>query len=135
MNFGNQSTSDELSLDINITSLIDIVLCLLFFFMVTASFINASGIQVNLPKASSQEATGGSEDLSITINAEGRIFSEKEPLSFPALTKKLIAFRSSAPQGTLIVRADTSVSHGKVVEVLDAAKSIGLERIAIATVR
>ena len=135
MKFSKDLTSDELSVDINITSVIDIVLCLLFFFMVTATFINSSGIQVNLPKAATQEVQQSATDVTVTINEQGEMFFKNKPLTLPALSAELRDLQSKSSAVTLVVKADTNVFHGKVVEVLDTAKKAGVGRIAIATIR
>lgn len=134
MKFQRDSTVDEYSLDINITSLIDIVLCLLFFFMVSASFIGSTGIDVNLPRASGKAVEQSDAPLTVVITKNGAMHVGEKKVSLDTVKTLATQLKQKTPQATIVVRADTDTSHGMVVAVLDVAKDAGIERIAIATV-
>lgn len=130
MKFSPQSTqSDELQIDI--TSLIDVVFLLLIFFMVSTTFNNTAGIQVDLPKTSNTaENKADKEPLIVTINKNGELFYKESKTSIEEL-RALFADLSKQPE-QLIVRADTATAHGAVVAVMDLAQQSGITKISIA---
>jgi biopolymer transport protein ExbD len=115
----------------DITPLVDCVLLLLIFFMLTSSFVFQPGIKVDLPKAATTEPNIKKE-LVVLITKEGNLFFREQRITlkaFKALLKKEIAANKKA---FLIISADKEALHGRVVEVMDTAKLAGIERIAIA---
>ena len=119
---------------VNITSLIDVVLLLLIFFMISTTFVTQPGIRVNLPKASSKVKNVSQERNTIIITAENTIFINREEISsFEELRSLLVDLKEGQPGDLIIVKADEAVAHGIVVQVMDIAKTAGFSRIAIAT--
>jgi biopolymer transport protein ExbD len=115
---------------IDIAPLIDIVFQLLIFFMLTSSFVMQPGIKVNLPKALTSEVVK-QETIEIVISSEnvaylnGRVTTLKE---IKALFK-LAAKR----QQSILLKADRRASLGRVVEIWDMARDLGISQISIAT--
>jgi biopolymer transport protein ExbD len=87
---------------------------------------------VKLPGAKSMEQSTPSRMI-ITITETGDIFFENQPLSIDMLPSKLNAFRVSTNQDNLVIRSDKNVALEKVIQVLDAAKGIGIEKFVIET--
>jgi biopolymer transport protein ExbD len=133
MNFSNDSDIDVSTLEINLTPLIDIVFLLLIFFMVSTTFIDTPGIDVQLPKASARTIEIEKKDVTVIINAKGQLFLDSNEIELDSLATHLSKERLAHMEISLIIRADEEVSHGKVVRVMDLAKKSGIERIAIAT--
>jgi len=130
MNFARRPHDD---LTIDITSLVDVVFLLLIFFMVTTTFATQSGIGVNLPEASARERPSA-EAVSVSITADGTFFLDRGRVTRDALRGGLQELRGQRGEETVvIIRADEAVSHGRVVEAMDAARSAGFRRLAIAT--
>jgi biopolymer transport protein ExbD len=130
MNFARRPHDD---LTIDITSLVDVVFLLLIFFMVTTTFATQSGIGVNLPQASARERPS-TEAVSISITADGSLFLDRSRVTADGLRGGLRELRGQRGDETVVViRADEAVLHGKVVEAMDAARSAGFRRLAIAT--
>ncbi|MBI3182206.1 MAG: biopolymer transporter ExbD [Myxococcales bacterium] len=123
--------------EINITPLTDIFLVLLIIFMVTSSVIvNRSagaraGLKVNLPKGGAADVTAVESDLSVAILADGRIVLAGNVVAPEELKRALEESRQRSPDTLVIVQADEGVPHGKVVEVMEMAKSAGLAQLAI----
>ncbi len=125
--------------EINITPLTDIFLVLLIIFMVTSSVIvNQSsgsgaraGLKVNLPKGSAADVTPAESDLSVAILSDGRIVLAGNVVGEDELKKALDETRQKNPNTMVIVQADEGVIHGKVVQVMEMAKSAGLAQLAI----
>ena len=126
--------------EINITPLTDIFLVLLIIFMVTSTALveqgqagAGAGVRVDLPKGAAREIQQAARDFPIGITAEGQIVIEGKAVDADTLRIRLAALVKETPQIQVIIQADTGTQHGKVVEVMEAAKAAGVERLAIAT--
>lgn len=115
---------------LDIAPLIDVVFLLLIFFMLTSSFIFQPGIKINLPKAVTSEVIQ-ERNLVITINAKNVIYLSNRPVTLKQLKVQLQkAVKEDRP---LLIKADRESSLGKVVQVWDLCREIGLTQINIAT--
>ena len=119
---------------IDIAPLVDVLFTLLIFFSLTSSFLHESGIKVNLPEASAGTPIEHIQRIEIAVPAEGPIRVndvETAPGELKELLGKIdITDRSGY---LVIVKGDSSASHGRVTMVLDTVKSMGFRDIAIAT--
>ncbi len=120
------------NLGINITPLIDIVFILLIFFAVTTSFIASNAIKVDLPEAKG-EAVEQNTNIRVAINSEGVIYVDGQPFDDPDLKTRLQIMKESNPDAIVIIEADELSTHGKLVFVIDTARSVDFMRFAIAT--
>ena len=125
--------------EINITPLTDIFLVLLIIFMVGSSITveqaqgGGTGVRVDLPKGAAKELHAAPRDFPIAILKDGTTVVEGKAIDQAALRERLLALIKASPEAQVIIQADTGVSHGHVVEVMETAKSAGVERLAIAT--
>jgi biopolymer transport protein ExbD len=125
--------------EINITPLTDIFLVLLIIFMVTSSVIvnqapgsgAKAGLKVNLPKGGATDVQTKDADLSVAILSDGRIVLAGNVVAEDELKKAFEATREKNPQTLVIIQADEGVTHGKVVQVMEMAKTAGLADLAI----
>ena len=119
---------------LDLTPLIDVVFLLLIFFMVTTTFVpDATGLQVDLPRSSSQEVIPEGEDLTLELGSDGTVSIEGRSLSSTELSAELRKAAAKDPGTLVILEADAELSHGRVVEVMDLARELGLTSFAIAT--
>lgn len=118
---------------LNITPLIDVVLLLLIFFMISTTFVAQPGINVDLPKTVSSEKRMG-EEMIVTMTKDRSIYLNEKKINEKYLLEKLKAGFDRNNNVLLVIKADKEVSHGRVVEVMDLAKQAGISRQAIATV-
>ena len=118
--------------EINIVSLIDVVLLMLIFFMLTTSFVATPGLQVKLPKAAS-EVIQSRDRMEVHITKEGRFYLNNTQMRLTELKSALEAKAEESRDQVLIIHADELARHGMVVKVMDMAKRVGLENMAIAT--
>jgi biopolymer transport protein ExbD len=118
--------------EINITPLTDVMLVLLVVFMVTSPLLMMESMKLKLPQA---ETSGAEKGLAIvvSITGEGRYYLNDEPIVKSDLEERLIAELKSGRDNAVILKADKSVRHGLVVEVLDIARKAGAEKLSIAT--
>jgi biopolymer transport protein ExbD len=124
--------------DINITPLTDIFLVLLIIFMVTSTAIAEAGgqnggLKVNLPKGGKTGAATEAHDLAIAVLEDGRTVVGGKVVDEGALVAVMDRVQRENPDTLVLVQADQSVAHGKVVAVMDLARRHGLSRLAIAT--
>jgi len=134
MNFGSGRAKDEV--EINLTSLIDVVFCLIIFFVVTTTFDERSAIKLQLPEASGVAAEV-SEPLTVVIDAEGRYFigaNEVLQKDGPALREAILAVAGDGTDRGVTLRADARTPHQAVVTALDVLGQLGYEKVSIATV-
>jgi biopolymer transport protein ExbD len=118
---------------ISIAPLIDIVFLLLIFFMVTSHFDIASGVKIDLPKVGQKAISDGKDNkITLVIDKSGEVYLEGEKISNESLQKKLKDFSKKGGLTQLILQADKDTAHGKVVEIMDLAKSSGVNSIVIA---
>jgi len=124
--------------EINLTSLIDVVLLLLVFFMVTTSFVRESELTIRLPQVDeSAERSADKPILEITVSATGSYFVNKRALidSRPeTLTAAILKLIPDLDVDGVTITADAEASHQSVVTAMDVAGKLGFVNISIATV-
>jgi len=117
--------------DINIVPLIDLVLTVLFFYMIVSPMMSR-GLDVNLPR--SEANTIKPEDrIVITVTRDQEIFVEKERVAAAKLGGILAAIRKSKPKINVYLRADKNAPYGAVVNVMDTVKRSGIDRLGMVT--
>ena len=134
MRISNDRGSDEP--DINLVPLIDVILVLIIFFVITTTFDARSTLQLQLPSATAQPASEQDKSLSVLINAEGRYFvGDQEVLrtDIDALKQALATAGGEDRSRPVMLRADARTPHQAVVTALDALGQLGFRRISIAT--
>ena len=125
--------------EINITPLTDIFLVLLIIFMVGSSIVveqaqgGGTGVRVDLPKGAAKELHTAPRDFPVAILKDGTVVTDGKAIDIGDLRQKFAKLAKEAPDAQVIIQADTGVQHGRVVEVMEAAKSVGISRLAIAT--
>ncbi|MBA2320494.1 MAG: biopolymer transporter ExbD [Deltaproteobacteria bacterium] len=141
MKFGRGKRRDE-SVIVDLTAMLDVAFNLILFLMVTTTFAkrnqaegaqDSPGIQVSLPRSSSQAVLSQDQDINVWMAADGSVFVDDQPVDTAGLRSRLRAAAEANPNTLVIIRADTGVSHGRVVAVMDQARNVGLTKQAIAT--
>lgn len=117
---------------LSITPLIDVVLLLLIFFMISTTFVVQPGIPIQLPEAAS--AAGElQKQWVVAVSKKGDIYLNEVRVTIGNLRRQLEAAVGRGEAEVLVVKADKEAFHGRVVAVMDAAKLAGVKRLAIAT--
>jgi biopolymer transport protein TolR len=117
--------------EINVVPLVDVVLVLLIIFMVTAPLMYR-GIDIDLPR-SSVNTIKPEDRVVLTVSRDRAVFIDKARVPRVGLEEALGKLARSRPDLTLYLRADRDVSYGTVVEVMDAIKQAGIERLGMIT--
>ncbi len=115
---------------IDIAPLVDVIFQLIIFFMLTSSFIMPSGIRINLPKAATSQIIK-SKILEIVVSGENVIYIEGKVVNVRELKSILKEFVGR--NQPLLIKADRRAQLGRVVEIWDMCREIGLSQVNIAT--
>ena len=115
---------------IDIAPLVDVVFLLLIFFMLSSSFTFQSGINVKLPKAVTSDILR-EENLIVTITSDNIIYLNNDVITLKELENRLS--QSGTKTRPLLIKADRRASVGRIVDVWDLCRNLGIERINIAT--
>ncbi len=118
--------------EIDITPMLDVVFIMLIFFIVTASFVKESGIEVNRPDASTSVAKPKAGIL-IAINELGEVWINKRMVEVGQVRANIERLHAENPQGTVVVQADEEAKTKTLVAIMDAARQAGVYDISLAT--
>jgi biopolymer transport protein TolR len=120
--------------EINVTPFVDVMLVLLIIFMVAAPLMT-SGVPVDLPRTAAQPLNQEQEPLTVSVDAEGRIFLQNTEVQLEGLVEQLRAIAQNQPQGAperrIFVRGDRGISYGRVMEVMGTISQGGFTRVAL----
>lgn len=125
------TTNQTLSI-FSYSSLTDIVMLLVIFFLLTSQFVIQTGVKVKLPGSKTNEQTQ-TTNLIVTITSGGAIFAGNDETTVEQLPVKLNEMRGAIEKDNLILRADKTVAIDQIIKVIDAAKSIGIDKFTIET--
>lgn len=134
MKLGGQRQTDEPEL--NLIPLIDVMITLIIFFVVTTSFNQRSALKLQLPSAQASAQTEPGEPLTILVDAEGKYFvGSMEVLKTDTATLKeaIAQVAGSRRDMPVVLRADARSPHQSVVTAMDALGQLGFVRLSIAT--
>jgi biopolymer transport protein ExbD len=124
-------------IQIQIIPLIDVVFCILTFFLLAAlQFTRQQAINVDLPKASTGEnssanAQSKSKILPVTIDAIGLTYIEKEPVKREELQARLKQYIQANPDGVLVLNASRTATYNDVIQTLDLLRQVGGNRVSL----
>jgi biopolymer transport protein ExbD len=124
-------------LQIQIIPLIDVVFCILTFFLLAAlQFTRQQAINVDLPKASTGENSAAnsqikSKILPVTIDAIGLTYIEKEPVKQEELESRLKQYIQTNPDGILVLNASRTATYNDVIQTLDLLRKVGGNRVSL----
>ncbi len=122
----------EDNFEINILPMIDVIFSILAFFIISSLFLTQSqGLPVDLPSAQTSEPEQ-SVQLNITIEADGKMYLDKQPIELEALKGALTDKIAPDSESLVIINADEKVEHGTVVKVMDRLRQVPGARMAIA---
>ena len=122
--------------EINLVPLIDVILVLIIFFVVTTTFDSRAVLRLQLPRADGEPAPASAAPLSVLVNADGRYFvGEREVLrtDVEALKRSIAEIAGSDRDRPVLLRADARTPHQSVVTAYEALGQLGFRQIMIAT--
>lgn len=126
-----QNLVEEEEATIDMTPMLDVVFIMLIFFIVTASFVKESGIDVNRPEA----ATAVKKDranILVAISDKGEIWINKRRIDVRAVQANIERLKAENPQGSVVIQADKKANVETLIKVMDASRAAGVFDVSIA---
>lgn len=133
MNLRRTRTEDP---EVNIVSLIDVVLMLLIFFMLTTTFNRESALHIDLPQASGKQMETDRFVLDIAIDREGHLFINQHAVvnnEVETVKRAMRTVLGSHKNPQVVISSDKLAPYQSVITAMDAARQLGLERLTFAT--
>lgn len=134
MNFQRGRSREEP--EINLIPLIDVLLVIIIFLMMTTTYAKFSGLEINLPTADSSKQAEQPNEIDVAVTPNGQILVNKSPLTASDVKSISDALRRAAgqrPDPIIVINADAKATHQSVVDVMQAAQTAGYPHISFAT--
>ena len=134
MNFQRGRGTDEP--EINLIPLIDVLLVIIIFLMLTTTYAKFSGLEINLPTADASKQAEQPNEVNVAVTASGQVLVNKTPLVATDVASISDALRRAAGEAkdpVIVINADAKATHQSVVDIMQAAQTAGLPRISFAT--
>lgn len=128
---GRASSNEDDESNIDITPMLDVVFIMLIFFIVTATFVKESGIDVNRPDAATAVKKEKANIL-VAINEKNEIWIDKREVDIRSVRPNIERLHAENPQGSVVIQADKKAYTETLIKVMDAARSAGVYNVAIA---
>jgi biopolymer transport protein ExbD len=117
--------------EIDLTPMLDVVFIMLIFFIVTASFVKESGIDVNRPDAATATVKERGNIL-IAITENNQIWIDRRQVDVRSVRANIERLHAENPQGSVVIQADRNSKNGLLVQVMDASRQAGVTNVSIA---
>jgi biopolymer transport protein ExbD len=134
MNFQRGRGRDEP--EINLIPLIDVLLVVIIFLMLTTTYTKFSGLEINLPKADSEQTVDAPNEINVAVLASGQVLVNKQALAVSDVASIADAMRRTAGSKLdpiVIISADAHTQHQRVIDVMQAAQTAGYPKISFTT--
>ena len=134
MNFQRGRTREEP--EINLIAMIDVLLVILIFMLVTTTYSKHSELQINLPQAAGNQATSSANQIDVAVDANENYAINNKPSKFNGVTALSQTLRKAAGNQTdpiIIINADAKATHQSVINIMEAARLAGYGRITFTT--
>lgn len=122
--------------EINLIPMIDVLLVILIFLMVTTSYAKFSELQINLPQAGGEATVAQAKPINIAVDASANYAVNDQTLRFSGVEALAAALKNAAggqTDPTIVISADAKATHQSVVNVMEAARLAGYGRITFTT--
>jgi len=121
--------------EINLIPMIDVLLVILIFLMVTTTYSKFAGLEINLPTADALTQQDKPNEVDVVVMANGNVLVNKTPVlgGVEAIGAALRGAAHGTPDPLVIINADAKAAHQNVIDVMQAARSAGLSHISFAT--
>jgi biopolymer transport protein ExbD len=124
--------SDELKSEINVTPLVDVMLVLLVIFMVVTPLLRQQ-VPIDLPIAEHSRESQDTSQVTLVAAADGHLLLNERPVAADALDSALRDLYVARPEKVIFLEADRALPYSRVVDLMDACRAAGIERLGIVT--
>ncbi len=122
--------------EINLIPMIDVLLVIIIFLMLTTSYSKVAGLEINLPTADASQQAEQPNEIDVAVTANGQILVNKSPLAsaeIAAISSALQQAAGGKADPVIVINADAKATHQSVVDVMQAAQRAGYPHISFAT--
>ncbi|MCB1927680.1 MAG: biopolymer transporter ExbD [Rhodocyclaceae bacterium] len=121
--------------EINLIPMIDILLVIIIFLMLTTTYSRIAGLEVNLPTTDAEATDSQVNEVNVAVSASGEVLVNKQPTGagVEAVAAALAAAAAGNEKAVVVINADAKASHQSVIDVMQAAQQAGLSNISFAT--
>ena len=123
-------------LEINLVPLIDVMMVILIFLMITTTYNRYTELAINLPSADSEKQAERTNEITVLVNAQGQYVINRRPVPFRSvndLSDELKRAAGAAKEPVVVISADANATHQAVIRVMEAARLAGLSQITFTT--
>ena len=121
--------------EINLVPLIDVMMVILIFLMITTTYSKYTELQINLPTADAEKQLERANEINVVVSVSGQYLIQRKPVAFrdvPALAEELRRAGANIKDPIVVINADNSATHQSVIRVMDAARQAGYGQVAFA---
>jgi biopolymer transport protein ExbD len=127
-----QGNNEEEESSVDITPMLDVVFIMLIFFIVTATFVKESGIDVDKPSAATAIVQEKASIL-VAIDADNEVWINRRQVDLRSVRSIIERLHAENPKGTVVIQADKESKNDTLIQVMDASRRAGVYDIALAT--
>jgi biopolymer transport protein ExbD len=134
MNFQRGRAKEQL--EINLVPMIDVMLVILIFLMITTTYSKYTELQINLPTADAERQLERPNEVTVLVNAQGQYVVNKAPVAFTSIEQLAGELRRAGgalKDPVVVISADATATHQSVVRVMEASRLAGLSQITFTT--
>ena len=134
MNFRRGKQREDL--EINLVPMIDVMLVILIFLMITTTYSKYTELQINLPTANAEKQPERPNEIAVVVNAQGAYTINKAPVAFTSvdqLAQEMRRAGASLKDPVVVISADAKATHQSVIRIMEASRSAGLSQITFTT--
>jgi biopolymer transport protein ExbD len=132
MNFRGAFKEDP---EINLIPMIDVLLVILIFLMITTTYSKYAELQINLPSAQAEKQADRANEINVTVNASGQYTIDRKSVTFGDVNSFAQAMRAAGTglkDPVVVINADANASHQSVIKVMEAARVAGYPQVSFA---
>ena len=122
--------------EINLVPLIDVMMVILIFLMITTTYSKYTELQINLPTADAEKQLERPNEIAVLVNAQGQYVVNKAPVAFTSVEQLAGELRRAGgglKDPVVVISADAAATHQSVVRVMEASRLAGLSQISFTT--
>jgi len=121
--------------EINLIPMIDVLLVIIIFLMLTTTYSKFSELQINMPRADAQKKLERSSEINVVVSSSGQYLLQRRPLQFrnvASLAEELRLAGAGMKDPVVVINADNNATHQSVIRVMDAARQAGFGQVVFA---
>jgi len=131
-----QRGKEKEPLEINLVPMIDVMLVILIFLMITTTYSKYTELRINLPSARAERQLERPNEITILVNAQGQYVVNRSPVPFRSVEQLAGELRRAADplkEPVVVISADATATHQSVIRVMEASRLAGLSQITFTT--